>query len=142
VIDLECSANQVVEYRPDGWDGAIWHANMPLLNDDYTPDFRAALDKQQPSPYVQSSQARFECVERRLRQAPTQKRLDFLKETLASRDSLEYPVCSLGDKDEWNAQIGTFSLTSTIMKLSGNPELYTSFSPADSSSYTRLTFAQ
>jgi len=44
VIDLECSANQVVEYRPGEWPGVVWHANMPLANDDYTPDFRAALE--------------------------------------------------------------------------------------------------
>jgi len=142
VIDLECSANQVAEYRPDGWNGVVWHANVPLANDDYTPDFRAALDKQQPGPYMQSSQVRFECVERRLRQAPTEERLEFLRETLASRDSLEYPICSTGDKDEWNAQIGIFSLASTIMRLSADPEFYVSFSPADPSSYIKLTFAK
>lgn len=141
MIDLECSANQVVEYRPDGWDGVVWHANMPLLNDDYTPDFRAALDKQQPGPHVQSSQTRFQSVERRLRQAPMENRLEFLKETLASRDSPEYPICSLGDKDEWNGKIGIFSLASTIMELSGDPAFYASFAPADPTSYAKLTFA-
>jgi len=140
VIDLECSANQVVEYRPDEWPGVVWHTNMPLANQDYTPDFRATLDKQGASLYAQSSQTRFQAVERRLRQAPIETRLEFLQHTLASRDSAQYPVCSTGDQDEFNAQFGIFSLASTIMKLSGDPEFHVTFTPADPSSYTRLTF--
>jgi isopenicillin-N N-acyltransferase-like protein len=142
VIDLECSANQVVQYQPHEWKDVVWHANMPLANDDYTPGFRAALDKQQASPYRQSSEIRSQSVEERLRQAPVGRRLEFIKLTLASRDSDQYPVCSIGDKDEYNAQIGLFSLASTIMKLSEDPEFYVSFTPADPSSYTRLTFAK
>ena len=142
VIDLECSANQVVQYQPHEWKDVVWHANMPLANDDYTPGFRAALDKQQASPYRQSSEIRSQSVEERLRQAPVGRRLEFIKLTLASRDSDQYPVCSIGDKDEYNAQIGLFSLASTIMKLSEDPEFYVSFTPVDPSSYTRLTFAK
>jgi isopenicillin-N N-acyltransferase-like protein len=142
LVDLECSANQVVEYRPHERKGVVWHANMPLANDDYTPDFRAALDKQQASPYRQSSEVRSQSVEERLRQAPIGRRLEFIKQTLAARDSDQYPVCSIGDKDEYNAQIGLFSLASTIMKLSEDPEFYVTFTPADPSSYTRLTFAK
>jgi isopenicillin-N N-acyltransferase-like protein len=142
VIDLECSANQVVEYRPHEWKGVVWHANMPLANDDYTPGFRAALDKQQSSPYRQSSEVRFQSVEERLRQAPVGRRLEFIKQTVASRDSDQYPVCSIGDKDEYNAQIGLFSLASTIMNLSEDPEFHVTFTPADPSSYTRLGFAK
>jgi len=141
VIDLECSANQVVQYQPNESGGAVWHANMPLANDDYTPDFGAALDKQQPSPYVQNSQARFQCVERRFNQAPIGTRLEFIKQTLASRDSAQHPICSIKDKDEHYAQIGLYSLAATIMKLSGDPEFHVTFTPADPSSYTRLTFA-
>ena len=141
VIDLECSANQVVHYQPHGSAGVLWHANMPLVNDDYTPDFRAALDKQEPGPYAQCSQVRFQCVEQRLKQAPLATRPDFIKQTLASRDSAQYPICSTKAQDEWHAQIGIFSLAATIMKLSGDPELHVTFTPADPSSYTRLTFA-
>jgi hypothetical protein len=141
VIDLECSANQVAHYQPQEREGAVWHANMPLANDDYTPDFRAALDKQQPLPYAQNSQARFQCVERRFKQAPRGTRLEFIKQTLASRDSAQYPICSIKDKDEHYAQIGLFSLAATIMKLSGDPEFHVTFTPADPASYTTLTFA-
>lgn len=140
VIDLECSANQVVRYRPHKSKGSVWHANMPLANDDYTPDFRQALDKQPPSPYVENSQARFQCVERRFNQASGGTRLEFIKQTLASRDSARHPICSIKDRGEHYAQIGLFSLAATIMKLSGEPELHVTFTPADPSSYTRLTF--
>ena len=142
VIDLECSANEVVEYRPREWGGVVWHANMPLRNEDYTPGFRAALDEQQSTPYVQTSQTRFACVEQRLAQGPAEPRLDFIRQTLASRDSLEFPVCSTGDKEEWNAEIGIFSLASTIMVLSEEPEFYVSYSPVNPASYTRLAFAK
>jgi len=140
VVNLECSANQVVQYQPDGWDGVVWHANMPLVNDDYTPDFRAALDKQPPGPYAQNSQARFQCVEQRLRRSPVGSRLEFTQATLAARDSAQHPICSVKDKDEHYAQIGLFSLASTIMKLSGDPEFYVTFTPADPASYSRLAF--
>lgn len=140
VVDLECSAHQVVEYRSHEGQGAIWHANMPLANDDYTPDFRAGLDKQPPSLYMQNSQTRFRCVEQRLEQAAGGSRTDFIKETLASRDSALHPVCSIKDKDEFYAQMGLFSLAGTIMQVSGEPELQVTFTPADPASYTRLGF--
>lgn len=138
VIDLECSANQVVQYRPDEWKGVVWHANMPLANDDYRHGYR----HQQPGPMAQNSLARFQCVERRLRQAPIGTRLEFIKQTLASRDSAQHPICSVNDKDEVYAQIGLFSLASTIIRLSGDPEFHVTFTPADPTSYTRLTFAR
>ena len=138
VVDLECSANQVVQYQPGDWKGVVWHANMPLTNDDYRHDYR----HQQSSPLAQNSLARFQCVERRLRQAPVGTRLEFIKQMLASRDSAQHPVCSVKDKDEFYAQIGLFSLASTMMKLSGDPEFYVTFTPADPTSYTRLTFAR
>ena len=49
-------------------------------------------------------------------------------------------LCSVGDEREFFAGIGTYSFASTVMKLSGESELYVSFSPADTSSYTRLGF--
>jgi hypothetical protein len=79
-------------------------------------------------------------VERQLGQAPGGARLEFLKETLASRDSDQDPVCSVGDEREFFAGNGIYSFASTVMKLSGEPELHVSFSPSDASSYTRLGF--
>ena len=141
VFDLECSANQVVAYQPHGWHDALWHANLPLANDDLNPYFREAVDGPQENPFIRNNRARFRAVERRLRQAPRGARLDLLKETLASRDSDQDPICSVGDEREFFAGEGIYSFASTVMKLSAEPELHASFSPSDPSSYTKLGFA-
>ncbi len=141
LFDLECSANQVVAYQPEGSEDAVWHANMPLANDDLTPWFREAAESEEEHALLRNNRARFHAVDRRLEQAPGGARLAFLKETLASRDSDQDPICSVGDEREFFAGIGTYSFASTVMKLSGEPELHVSFSPADASSYTRLGFA-
>ena len=140
VFDLECSANKVVAYQPRGREDAVWHANIPLANDDLLPWFREAVEGAKEHPFLRNNRARFRSVERRLRQAPEVGRLDFLKETLASRDSAQDPICSIGDEREFYAGNGIYSFASTVMKLSGEPELHVSFSPADASSYTRLRF--
>jgi hypothetical protein len=140
LFDLECSANKVVAYRPHGREDAVWHANMPLANDDLTAWFREAVESQEENAFVRNNRARFQSVERQLGQAPGGARLEFLKETLASRDSDQDPVCSVGDEREFFAGNGIYSFASTVMKLSGEPELHVSFSPSDASSYTRLGF--
>ena len=140
LFDLECSANQVVAYQPRGWEDAVWHANIPLANDDLLPWLREAVEGSDVHPFLRNNRARFRSVERRLGQAPEGGRLALLKETLASRDSDQDPVCSIGDEREFFAGIGTYSFASTVMKLSGQPDLHVSFSPADASSYTRLRF--
>jgi hypothetical protein len=100
------------------------------------------VEGQEENPFIRNNRARFESVERRLGQAPGGTRLEFLKETLASRDSDQDPICSVGDEREFFAGIGTYSFASTVMKLSGEPELHVSFSPAHTSSYTRLRFTE
>lgn len=140
VFDLECSANQVVAYQPRGWEDALWHANLPLSSDDLKPYFQEAVDSPEENPFVRNNRTRFQAVERRLGQAPKGGRLELLKETLASRDSDQDPICSVGEGREFFAGIGTYSFASTVMKLSGEPELHVSFTPSDPSSYTRLGF--
>ena len=140
VFDLECSANQVVPYQPQGWEDTVWHANLPLANDDLLPGFLEPAEGQEENAFVRNNRARFQSVGRRLGQAPGGGRLELLKETLASRDSEQDPVCSVGDEGEFFAGIGIYSLASTVMKLSGEPELHASFAPSDASSYTRLRF--
>ncbi|MGD9404157.1 MAG: C45 family autoproteolytic acyltransferase/hydrolase [Anaerolineae bacterium] len=141
VFDLECSASQVVAYEPNGWQDILWHANLPLANDDLKPHFRNAMESSDENPFIRNNRTRFQAVELRLRKAPWQARLDFLRETLASRDSDQNPICSIGDEREFFAGEGIYSFASTVMKLSAEPELHASFSPSDPSSYTRLRFA-
>jgi len=140
LFDLECSANHVVAYQVPGREDAVWHANIPLANDDLLPWFREAVEGSEEHPFLRNNRARFRSVERRLGQTPGGERLELLRETLASRDSDRDPICSVGDEREFFAGIGTYSFASTVMKLSGDPELHVSFCPSDASSYTRLRF--
>ena len=50
-------------------------------------------------------------------------------------------ILVIGDEREFFAGEGIYSFASTVMNLSGEPELHMSFTPADPSSYTRLGFA-
>jgi hypothetical protein len=59
VFDLECSANQVALYRAQGWEDAVWHANLPLVNDDLTPSFRETMEGQEESAFLRNNRARF-----------------------------------------------------------------------------------
>jgi hypothetical protein len=142
LFDLECSAKHVIPYQPQGREDALWHANSPLANDDLLAWYREAVESGDEHPFVRNNRTRFQSVEQRLGQVSGGARLEFLKETLASRDSDQDPVCSIGDEREFFAGIGTYSFASTVMKLSGEPELHVSFSPSDASSYTRLRFAE
>jgi hypothetical protein len=140
IFDLECSANQVVAYQPPRWEDALWHANLPLASDDLKPYFQEAVEGPDENPFVRNNLTRYQAAELRLEQAPGQARMELLKETLASRDSDQDPICSVGDEREFFAGEGIYSFASTVMKLSAEPELHVSFSPSDPSSYTRLTF--
>jgi isopenicillin-N N-acyltransferase like protein len=38
---FECSAKRIGRFQPNGRDDAVWHTNHPLVNDDYTAQYRA-----------------------------------------------------------------------------------------------------
>ena len=140
VIDLECSANQVTEYRPEEGDGAIWHANLPLANTDTDQDYRQSLTRDEKSPFRINNETRFQSVAARLEKAASVPRLGLLKEILASQDPPENPICSLKTGPAFFAQIGMFTFAATVMELSADPALHVTFTPQDAGSYTRLAF--
>ncbi|MBM4466001.1 MAG: hypothetical protein FJ014_10700 [Chloroflexi bacterium] len=137
VVDLECSANQVVPFAPAGWRGVVWHTNHPLVNDDYHAWYKA-----EDNPFLPNSTARYQSMERRLAHPPQGTRLDQIKEILTSQDSPEHPICGSQGPDELYTRLGLFTFASTIMVLGDEPALHVSFGPPDTAAYRRFVFGQ
>lgn len=135
VVDLECSAHQVVPLEPAGPRGAVWHTNHPLANDDYHGWYRA-----ENNPFLPNSTARYQSLERRLAQPPQGTRLDQLREILTSKDSAEHPICGSKAPDELYTRFGMFTFASTIMVLGDAPALRVSLGPPDTTPYHRFRF--
>jgi len=133
VVDLECSANQVVLFEPAGPGGAVWHTNHPLVNDDYQAWYEA-----EKNPFLPNSRARFESAERRLNRPPRGARLDQVQEILTSKDSAEHPICGSKGAAELYTQFGLFTFASTILVLGGEPALHVSLGPPDIAPYRRF----
>jgi len=137
VVDLECSATQVVPFEPAGPGSPVWHTNHPLVNDDYNAWYKA-----ESSPFLPNSTARYQSMERRLLQPPRGTRLDQIQEILASKDSAEHPICGSKGKDEFYTRLAMFTFASTIMVLGDEPALHISFGPPDMTPYCRLGFGK
>lgn len=136
VIDLECSANQVVPFEPVGSPDVVWHTNHPLVNSDYNAWYRA---EDNPLP---NSTARYESMERRLAHPPQGTRLGQIKEILTSKDSAEHPICGSKGEAEFYTQVSMFTFASTIMVCGEEPALHVSFGPPDTVPYHRFVFGK
>ena len=136
VYCFECSAGKVVQYKPNGHGNAVWHTNHPLVNDDYNAKYKATLASSK-NDGDENSRVRLECLERRLGKAPGGSRLDLIKQTLASKDSAQHPVCGSRDRTESNF----FTFASTIMVLSQQPAIYVTFGPPDEAAYEQFAFS-
>ena len=90
VASLECSANQVAQYVPDGAMGRVWHTNHPFVNED------AATGQASPgSAGVMASEntrARYACLTERIGEAQAPVTPEVIKATLSSRDHPDHPV--------------------------------------------------
>ena len=137
VVNLECSANQVVPFEPTGAHGVVWHTNHPLVNSDTQPGYQA-----ESHPFIPNSTARYQSLERRLTQPPAGTRLDWVKGILTSRDSAEHPICSSKGEAEFYRQIGLFTFASTIMVLGNEPALHVSLGPPDTVPYHCFGFGK
>ncbi len=135
VVDLECSANQVVPFEPAGPQGVVWHTNHPLVNGDYQ-----AWYETERNPFLPNSTARYQSLERRLIDPPQGTRLDQIKEILTSKDSAEHPICGSKGREEFYTQLAMFTFASTIMVLGDEPVLHVSFGPPDTAPYRRFEF--
>jgi hypothetical protein len=118
------------------WTSArVWHTNHPLANDDYTDAYRRALSRQPPAKPGNSA-VRLTSLENRLGKAGDWD-VELIKETLASKDSADHPVCVPTGKR------GAFTFASTVMVLRPDaPELQIAPGPPDTTKYEVLGFAK
>jgi len=137
VIDMECSANQVIPFTPDSLHGVVWHTNHPITNTDYHAWYQAENNL-----FLPNSTTRYQSLEKRLVHPFPGTRLEQIKEILISKDSKVHPICGSKGEDELYTQIGMFTFASTIMVLGKEPTIYVSFGPPDTALYHRFEFTR
>ncbi len=136
VSAYECSAGKVAQFEPAAANGVVWHTNHPLVNDDYNPAYRRFLEKTKDTKKEpDSSTTRLDSLQRRLGKEGTPPSLELIQQTLAARDSAQFPVC----RPYHNAR-DNFTFAATIMVLSEKPELHVTAGPPDAHPYQSLRF--
>jgi predicted choloylglycine hydrolase len=135
VHDLECSAGKKSRFVPDSGPDVVWHTNHPLVNDDYNPSYRTAVEKNETESWLANSTARLQSLQRRLGKDAAGGGLDLVRATLAAKDSAEHPVCR-----PYKNQKGFFSFASVILVLSPSPEMHVAPGPPDVQAYQRHGF--
>jgi len=139
VISLECSANCVVEIRPDMSSGVLGHTNHPLRTNDLLSWYRDALKSNDPHAFVVNSRARLSSLQRQL-DAIDDVTVDRLQDVLRSKDDAVHPICSDGLPGELYAEYGLMTFAATIMDLSATPRLHVALGPPDRAPFLALGF--
>jgi isopenicillin-N N-acyltransferase-like protein len=139
IIDLECSANQVVPYAPDGHTCGVCHTNHPFTNRDYHPSLaipeacRAEIQARVEAQAV-NSHTRFQALSTNygavewLAMDP-----EAVRRLLSLHGSQEHPVCRHpGTSEKWS------TLGATIMQLSAPAYFYICPGPPCTSKFTEF----
>lgn len=137
---FECSANKVVEFRPEPQGARVFHTNHALVNDDQSR-YQARL--QTLSSVNQNkfanSRARLASIEERLLDMPEAWTVETLKAALSSRDNPAHPICrSRGDTQD--SFIG-FTAGSMIYEHSNPPRLHLASGPPNETLYRVFDFS-
>lgn len=137
VFDFEASANKVVRFDPMNRNGAVYHTNHPIVNDDIKPWFK----KYDPNlsdelkPVHSNSHLRFQAVENRMI-ASLVVTDAVIKEALRSRDNEDNPVCRTNNNNGYG-----FTFASVIMVLNDTPSLQILAGPPDESEFQKVEFS-
>jgi predicted choloylglycine hydrolase len=135
---FECSASRVERFMPQGKEDLVWHTNHPLVNNDYTAQYRALRKNSTDlAKREANTRTRLACLEKRLTKGSAARDVELVKAILASRDSAEYPV-SVPKRDK-NA---AFTFASTIMVLAREPVFYVAPGPPEITAYQELSFTR
>lgn len=135
VFDFEVSANKVKELLPDTTNGALYHTNHPIVNDDYKPWF---MKDDNPDfgakPGKSNSEQRYAAVDKQIKNnsSVTQQTVESV---LRSKDSKQHPVCRTNTRDGQG-----FTFASIVMILTGTPHIHITAGPPDESDYKRIDF--
>jgi len=122
VIDLEISANKIVEYRPYKDADRVFHTNHPFANDDqaiFTKFMESAQNPQKLMPgFIGSSFPRFDEFEKRLNDPAQQLTINDMKAAFSSHNG---PICRHPGNESTRNVI---TLGCLIMELSDPPVLH------------------
>lgn len=136
VFDFEASANKVVRYNPMNENGTVYHTNHPLVNDDMKPWFEQYNPSSMKGPKSSNSHLRLRAVENRMKSS-SEVNEALIKETLRSKDDNYNPVCRANNEDGRG-----FTFASTIMTLTGKPNIQVLAGPPDEADYVQVDFTE
>ncbi len=136
IHNFECSANRITPFTINEDSGAVYHTNHALINDDYNAkylDYLKKPDEEQTN--NDNSRTRFDSLEKRLNIPPQDITIELIKSALCSHDSKEYPICM-----NYENNSSLFTLGSTVMVLSEQPEFHVALGPPDVTPYKIYKF--
>jgi hypothetical protein len=141
MVDLECSANQVVPYVDSGYSDRVCHTNHPFTNTDFcgaVQDREASEEGLQAlfDPRENNSVARYDNISQHLVQLEMDvPDIELIKKLLQSHESSLYPVCRHSKPG-----LPWMTLGTSIMDLSPDPMLHVCPGPPCSSTFLSLDF--
>ncbi|MDA7978031.1 MAG: C45 family peptidase [Pirellulales bacterium] len=92
---LECSQDVVTRFEPSAGCGYTYHTNHPVVNENYTDQYRARVEAARAKNEPPTVSHRFESLEKRLND-PAKINIQSIRETLASQDHPADPICNAG----------------------------------------------
>lgn len=137
VFDFECSAHSAIRFIPYEGANRIYHTNHPFVNEDQQL-LKARLKKLSPPKKPQgpsNSEARFQALEKRLKDPAKTVTLDTIKETLSSHDNPQHPVCR-----HKRPEGGAMTFGCGIMVLSDSPEFQVAPGPPCKTEFQTFRF--
>ncbi|HUU29976.1 MAG TPA: C45 family peptidase [archaeon] len=134
---FECSSGRVVEYRPEDTPGMVFHTNHPFVNNEFCPKHLEFL-AQHPDNLSgdENSEVRFCTLGKMLTESTGEVDVNLVKQILSSGHP-QHPICR-----PYLDVLSSHTFGSTVMVLSGNPELYVSAGPPDVNPYEVFRFGQ
>ena len=136
-INLECSANAVIEFVPETPPQSVYHSNHPLTNDDqslFLERSRALDAAGKKRLFHGTSLERFEALEGYLSQQTAGLTIDNVKTILSSHDG---PICRHGDTDTKN---DNFTLGCLILESGEVPKLHIAPGPPCETQFLTFEF--
>ena len=140
IVDLECSANQVIEFSPEGRSRSVCHTNHPIVNRDYNKSLLS------PGTSLEGIQAQLDArtVNSRTRYPMLYRHLgavawlnlepDTARRLLSSHGSQEHPICRHpGTAEQWS------TLGTSIMQFGHPAYLYCCPGSPCSSKFTEFS---
>jgi len=127
---FECCGNSVIAYRPEQFEGRVFHTNHPLASSDVTnnPELNRSS---------KSTVARLDSITERLGQPSQLLALDDIKAALSAKDDPENPVSC--DNNPEGSSIG-FTAGSSIYEFENPPRLHLAAGPPSISEYQIYEF--